>query len=430
MNGESSRKFLFVSHDGLIHDLAWTVAKEGSAVKYYIHTKGERSVADGFVEKCETLELGFEWADVIVFDDVGFGSHADKLRKAGKWVVGGSTYGDQLELDRDFGQDEMKRVGMTTLPSADFSTFDAAIEYVRVNPNRYVVKPSGKAQNDKVLSYVGQEEAGEDIVQMLEHYKKTWGTKIKSFQLQKFASGVEIAVGAFFNGNDFILPACINFEHKRMFNDEIGPSTGEMGTSMFWASDNQVFRSTLAKMTDRLRENKYVGYIDVNCMANGRGIYPLEFTTRFGYPTINIQIEGIQSRWSDFLYAMASGQQYPLKVKKGFQIGVIIAVPPFPFTDKDTFEKYAGDAPIIFRKPMNEGIHPGDVRIVGSDWVLAGSSGYALVVTGSGTTMETARKEAYQRIKNILIPNMFYRTDIGLRWTKDSDLLHTWGYLT
>ena len=28
-----------------------------------------------------------------------------------------------------------------------------------------------------------------------------------------------------------------------------------------------------------------------------------------------------------------------------------------------------------------------------------------------------------------MIPNMYYRTDIGDRWLEDSDRLHTWGYL-
>jgi len=430
VNGERLLKFLFVSHDGLIHDLAWVVKKEGSEVRYFISSKNEKSVGDGFVEKTEELDPSIEWADIVVFDDVGFGQQAEKLRKAGKPVVGGSIYGDRLELDRDFGQEEMKATGMTTLPSVEFHTFDDAIAHVRANPNRYVVKPSGKAQDDKVLSFVGQEEQGEDIVTMLEHYKKTWASKIKSFQLQRYVAGVEVAVGAFFNGKEFMTPICVNFEHKRMFNNEVGPSTGEMGTSMFWTNDNQLFRNTLAKMADRLRENRYVGYIDINCITNGRGIYPLEFTSRFGYPTINIQMEGILSRWSDCLWTLAKGESFALKAKKGFQVGVVVAVPPFPFSDKDTFEKYSGDAPIIFKKPLNGGVHPGDIKIVEGEWVLAGSSGYALVVTGAGSTMEAARKEAYNRIHNILIPNMFYRTDIGERWNKDSDLLHTWGYLS
>jgi phosphoribosylamine--glycine ligase len=66
---------------------------------------------------------------------------------------------------------------------------------------------------------------------------------------------------------------------------------------------------------------------------------------------------------------------------------------------------------------------------VEGDWRLAGSTGYALVCTGCGFTMEDAQKEAYARVRNIVIPNMFYRTDIGARWQRDGDLLRTWGYL-
>jgi phosphoribosylamine--glycine ligase len=60
---------------------------------------------------------------------------------------------------------------------------------------------------------------------------------------------------------------------------------------------------------------------------------------------------------------------------------------------------------------------------------VAGRSGYSLVVTGSGNTTEDARIQAYSRVSNIMIPNMFYRTDIGIRWTRDSDLLLSAGYL-
>src|SRR5207247_7927562 len=143
--------------------------------------------------------------------------------------------------------------------------------------------------------FVGHEEDGKDVVAILERYKKGWSTKVKRLQVQRFIAGVEVAVGGYFNGQDFIMPVCINFEHKRLFAGEIGPSTGEMGTAMFWTQDNLIFRNTLAKMAPKLKDNRYVGYIDINCIANGRGIYPLEFTSRFGYPTINIQMEGVQS---------------------------------------------------------------------------------------------------------------------------------------
>ncbi len=423
------KKFLFVSWESLSGDLALQIKKEGNEVKAYIKNENDKDVYDGFLEKIDDWKNFIDWADIIVFDDVGFGKEADELRKNGKLVVGGSEYTDKLEENREFGQEEMKRVGMLTLPHWDFINHDTALSFIEQNPGRYVYKPSGSVPSDlKGILFLGKDEDGKDIHEILRSNKKVLEKKIKSFQLQKFASGVEIAVGAFFNGNDFIYPINVNFEHKKLFPGDIGPFTGEMGTLMYWSGPNTIFRTTLEKMREDIKKSGYVGYIDINCIANGRGIYPLEFTTRFGYPTISIQIEGITVEMGDFLYRLAKGENFELKTKKGFQIGIVCVVPPFPYDDKSEMALYK-DLSIIFKKPNLDGVHLGDVKLVDENWRIAGNTGYALIVTGSGVTVEDARKQAYSRIENILLQNMFYRTDIGLGWHEDSDKLQTWGYL-
>lgn len=425
-----SKKFLFIDLESLSGDLAWQIKKEGNEVRYYVASPADKDVYDGFLEKVDDWKQNTDWADVIVFgDNVGFGNAPDTLRAQGKLVVGGSQYTDKLELDREFGQSEMKAAGMTILPHWDFTDFETAVQFIKENPGRYVFKPSGNISSDqKGILFIGHDEDGKDLIEVLEHNKKVWSRKIKRFQLQKFAQGVEIAVGAFFNGKEFITPININFEHKKLFPGDIGPATGEMGTLMFWSEPNALFNATLAKMLEHLQESKYVGYVDINCIANSKGVYPLEFTTRFGYPTINIQMEGVISPWGEFLHAIAKGEKYDFKTKKGFQVGVIVAVPPFPYDDKKETEIYR-DSSIIFKKPNTEGVHLGDVKLVDGDWHLAGESGYAIVVTGSNGTVEEARHQAYRRIKNILLQNMFYRTDIGYKWYTESDQLQTWGIL-
>jgi phosphoribosylamine--glycine ligase len=422
-------KFLFVTDESLAADLAWQLKKEGHDVKMYCHSQGEKDVGLGFFEKIDEWEPFKDWADVIIFDDIEFGSKAEQLRNEGKLVVGGSTYTDKLELDREFGQAELNLAGVDTLPSWNFTSFDSAIEFAKANPDRYVLKPSGKAQNEKELLFIGQEADGKDVLQVLEHYKANWSKKIKEFLIQKYAEGVEIAVGSFFNGKDFILPICVNFEHKRLFPNELGPSTGEMGTSIYYSKSSPVFDKTLSKMKDKLAASKYVGYVDINCIANGKGIWPLEFTTRFGYPTISIQMEGITSEWGTFLYELAQGKDAQLKTKKGYQVGVVVTIPPWPFQDDKAFKKYSEGATILFRRQSLDGIHIGEVKLEEGDWHIAGNSGYALVVTGSGATMADAIEEAYKNVRNVMIPNMFYRNDIGRRWAHDCDVLLSWGYI-
>jgi phosphoribosylamine--glycine ligase len=424
------RKFLFNSLSGLVGDIAWQVSKEGHEVRYFIKDQKERDIADGFVAKSDDLEKDIEWADIVIFDDTpGQGEKAQEVRVRGKKVVGGSPYTDRLEDDRSFGQEELKKAGVNIIPYKEFDSFDDAVEHVTQNPARYVIKPSGEAQNVKRRLFVGEEDDGQDVIRMLEAYKKAFSDEIKVFQLQRRVTGVEVAVGAFFNGKQFAYPINVNFEHKKLFPGNLEPPTGEMGTSMFWSMPNTLFNQTLLRMEAKLAEEKYVGYIDVNCIVNGNGIYPLEFTSRFGYPTISIQQAGMITPIGQFFWELASGNDPKLRVKSGFQIGVRIVVPPFPFDDDATFESFSKNAVIVFKRPPADEFHIEDVKQVNGQWVVAGTSGVILVVVGLGQTMKQAQAQVYSRIRNVLIPNMYYRTDIGDRWDEDSDRLHNWGVL-
>ena len=427
----SGTRFLFVSFDGLIADAAWEVVKEGHDVRLYIDNPEERGIAEGFVPKSLDWHADVDWAEVVVFDDVlGHGTMADELRQAGKAVVGGSAVTDRLEDDRAFGQEELRNAGVSIIPQANFTSFDDAMAYVAANPQRYVIKPSGEAQNLKRLLFVGEEEDGRDVIQVLEDYRRAWSGRIREFQLQRRIMGVEVATGAFFNGRQFVPPVCVNFEHKKLFPGDIGPSTGEMGTAMFWSEPNRIFNATLKKMEPLLAQERYTGYIDVNCIVNSNGIYPLEFTARFGYPTISIQQEGLLTPLGELLEGLARGTIERLRARSGFQVGVRIVVPPFPFNDQETFDNSSKDAVILFKTSSREGIHIEDVRTVNDEWLVTGTSGVVLIVCGIGASMKQAQRQAYNRVRNVMIPNMYYREDIGDRWLEeDSDRLHSWGYL-
>jgi phosphoribosylamine--glycine ligase len=372
---------------------------------------------------------------VVVFDDVlgAMGTMADDLRRAGKRVVGGSPYSDRLEEDRAFGQQELKAAGVPIIPQENFTSFDAAMAYVRANPHRYVIKPSGEAQNIKRLLFVGEEEDGRDVIQVLEDYQRHLSATVKEFQLQRRIVGVEVAVGAFFNGREFVTPVCVNFEHKKLFPGDIGPATGEMGTAMFWSGPNRLFNATLKKMESRLAQAGFSSYIDVNCIVNSNGIYPLEFTARFGYPAISIQQEGLLTPIGELFLKLSEGNLKEVRARSGFQIGVRVVVPPFPYSDKQTFESTSRDSVVLFKTPSRDGVHIEEVKEVngaqGPEWRVCGAYGMVLIVCGTGPTMKQAQRQAYNRVRNVMIPYMYYRDDIGERWSEDSDRLHAWGYL-
>ena len=424
-----SKKFLFVSRWGEILDTAYATLLEGNDVKLYIEDKPSREIGTGFVKKTKDWKKQVDWADVIIFDYTGYGVICSELRAKGKLVIGGSEYTDLLELDRSFGQDELKKHKIKTLPFKEFVSFQDAITYVQNNPDAYVIKPSGETQELKQLLFVGSDDEGLDVIRVLKAYDRSWGDDFGNFQLQKKVKGVEISVAAFFNGKEFLRPLNITFEHKKLFPKELGVSTGEMGSSMFWVNNSPIFDATLKKFESTLAKTNFVGHIDINCIVNGNGIYPLEFTSRFGYPQIFIQRAGINEPIGQLLYKIASRETFKINTKKGFQVGAFIVVPPFPYEDKKAFELFSKDAVVVFRKDLKEGIHPMHLKKINDEWLITGNTGIALLVSGTGLTMKDAQKMMNNRISNIIVNNGYYRTDIGDRWFEDSDKLWSWGLL-
>ena len=156
---------------------------------------------------------------LVLFEKVGRGAEQDALRKAGYQVIGGSALGDRLECDRAFGQAALQDAGLQIAPSHPFdSPVDAAAWLVR-HPGRTVLKHDNNAR----ATFVGDHREGADVLFQLSR------TPPGRVLLMPRLEGVEVGVGAYFDGRAFLRPACIDFEHKRFFPGELGEMTGEMG---------------------------------------------------------------------------------------------------------------------------------------------------------------------------------------------------------
>lgn len=418
---------------GLIADIAWQCQREGYSVKLHTVNPEYRDIGLGLIPLSDDFKKDTRWADVVVFDDVlGLGEKADWVRSQGKLVVGGTPYTDKLEDDRGFGHLELERHGVRTLPCQSFDDFDSGIDFVRKHPESYVIKPCGEAANNKKMLFVGDNPAGLDVIEVLSHYKATELGKRFDYQLQKRVFGVEAAIQGFFDGEKFLTPYSISFEHKRFFTGDLGPQTGEMGTSMFWIPSCYFSKNTIEKFAPTLAKEGYCGSFDVNCIVNEDGIHPLEFTCRFGFPQIHIQQEGMAEPIGDILCEMPTKLRSSFKTKPGFQVGVQIRVPPYPYDDSVCWERLSKEIPIEIPNKDYQGIHPQDIKVIDERWVLAGSDGCPLVVCGSGLTLRDAQEQAYSRVKELKIPNCYYRTDIGNRWYERSegDKLLIWGILS
>ncbi len=432
-------RILMISNDLSGGDLCIRLMREGHDVRVFVADRKQSGDLDGLIVKVRNWkkELGWVGTDgLILFDGTGWGKVQDRLRSEGFSVVGGSEIGDRSEEDRGFGQTILWTSGVRIVSSVDFRSLDDAADFVRKHPREWVIKQNGNAS--KIFNYVGSMKDGSDVISMLGYYREHQKRKhISDIELQERIHGMEIGIGRYFNGNDWVGPIEMNVEHKDLCDGDLGPKTFEMGTLTWFDDDekNPLYVETLAKLGEFLRSAGFHGDVDINCIVNERGVFPLEFTARFGFPALQLQMALSESPWGEFLKAVADGKPYDFRYAKG-KVGVVIlvAVPPFPYSVPGRkIERQ--DIDIFFREELTEEelnrIHFQEVsRRDDGSYYVSGEGGQVLHVSGIGDTVEEARRSAYDLIGKIIIPKMFYRTDIGLRFmSEDLPKLREWGWV-
>lgn len=429
-------KIFFVSSSDIIAGhLAYLLKKEGSDVRLFIDDDSRQRNFDGMVDKVATIDEGIDWVKkdgLIIFDDVGYGDLQDELREKGYSVFGGSAAADKLEFDRQYAQEVLKKAGLTILETRNFDSIASCRNFLKVHPGPWVIKQNGHAL--KSINYVSFFDDNRDSLSVLDSYERIGG-ELGNITLQRKAIGVEIGIGRYFNGNDWVGPIEFNIEHKRMFPGDLGPSTTEMGTIAWYDDDeeNKLYQETLAKLKPALREIQFKGDFELNCMVNERGVYPLEITPRFGSPVIYLHFELHSSSWSEFLRAIADGEPCDLKWRKGYGIVLLLAVPPFPYAKRLDAVSLEGSGVFFdgisdddFRHIYYEGV----ARKEDGNLYLSDGQGYVLYVTAVSEDLGQAISQAYSRIEKIWVPKSFYRNDIGKRFIEqDALVLESFGYL-
>ena len=356
---------------------------------------------------------------IILFEAVseGLGALQDELRRQGYHVIGGSALGDRLENDRHFALGLLADLGLSAGERREFASEAAALAFLDTHPGRYVLKFSGPghASSD---NYVGMLSSGEDVRAILRGRLGLKQGEDSRFILMPFYDGVEMGVGAFFDGHQFLTPACLDWEHKRFFAGDMGELTGEMGTVATYDRTGTFFERTLARLAPALREAGHVGYVNLNTIVNRDGIWPLELTCRFGYPGYSV-LEPLQATpWGELLRAMVS-RGPSLETRPGFSVGVVVTTPPFPYSREEVDEvvglpifHHGGPGAALIGDPH---IHPGEVGLADGRLVTSGLYGWTIVVTGAGATVPEAKAAAYRRLDGLMVPHGRWRLDIGDR---------------
>ena len=433
-------KLLIVDPEGLSLDLAWRAKQLGHQVKICIRdTPKSKYIGKGMVDVIRDASSYYRWADLVFLSDNSRWMRdvdAYRAQNADGWkIVGPSQETTAWELDRQVGQDILRKHRIPIIPSTTFNNYDAAIAFVKKNPRRWVSKPNGDA--DKALSYCSTGPA--DMVYMLEKWKRLG--KRYEFLLQEFIPGIEMGVGGWFGPNGWVGGWEENFEFKKLMDGDKGVATGEQGTVLRYVSRSKLAKKVLLPLTSTLESKNYVGNIDVNCIIDDSGdVWPLEFTTRAGWPAYNIQQELHEGDPVEWLMALARGEEV-LTVKDRTAIGVVLSIPDYPYSHLTRKEVVGAPIYGLDNPRLIDHVHFCEVQMgvapcecdgkISAKTMPVTAGDYVLVVSATGDTVYEAKQTAYRRLKQISLPNNpMYRTDIGDRLAKQLPKLQEHGFAT
>lgn len=393
---------------------------DGHEVKAYVSEPLAQGTMAGLIEHTTDWESELDWIKasgdegIILFENVAKlrGELQDQLRRDGFHVIGGSAYGDRLENDRAFAQRILADIGLQTAQVREFTNLESANQFLAEHPGRYVLKFNGPNFGSKD-NYVGRLSSGTDVRAVVQAKASQFRGDL-SFILMHHVEGVEMGVGAYFDGEKFIGKACLDWEHKRFFPGDLGELTGEMGTIATFDRSQTFFEQTLKPMAPKLSAGGYCGYINLNTIVNQAGIWPLEFTCRFGYPGFAVLGPLQETNWAD-LFSMMSGHPGHVRMRAGFCAAVVLTTPPFPY-DRKAVEEPVG-LPVIFDGELArdelDHLYFGEVGVSNGQLVTSGQYGWTMVATATANTIEAARDKANALAEKIVVPNMRYRRDIG-----------------
>jgi phosphoribosylamine--glycine ligase len=411
-----------------------------TCIAYDKETKQRKKIGDGLIEKIEREEWQkhMNWADIVLTsDNVKWLMTLDAYRRKGYPVFAPSYESAQLELDRAKGQAFLKANGVQTMDYEVFTNYRKAEEFVKETGKRYVSKPFG--DKDKALTYCAKNAA--DMCYMLERWDanpKHAGTK---FMLQEFVPGIEFAVNGWMGKNGFAKYIEESFEHKKLCNDDKGPSTGEQGTAIKYVQKSELADEILLPLERALMKIGHTGSIDVSAIIDEDGVpQPLEFTSRPGWPAFNI-VQELHPDPIEWMADLLDGRD-TFRPYTDHAIGVVMTIPDYPysqFTKKevsgvpvygldDANEHRAELAPCELMDGKAPAMVDGKVE---EKRLMVSCGDYLVVATGVGENVREAKKAAYAAAESVEIPNnVIYRTDIGDRLRTQLPKLQEYGFAT
>jgi phosphoribosylamine--glycine ligase len=416
---------LLVGSGGREHALAWKIGQSPllSRLVCAPGNPGMASLAEVRDVKATDVEGLLALAREIAADLVVIGPEvsveagvADALAAIGVPAFGPTKFAGQLESSKAFTKAFADRHGLPTARYGVFEDADAAKTFLDNFTAPYVIKADGLAAGKGVVVAPTRAEAEAAIDDTLGGRFGAAGARVV---IEEFLVG---EIGSVFALNDGTVSLMFGAaqDHKRAFDNDVGPNTGGMGA---YAPAPVLSETVVEAVRTRLIEPAfagiaaegapYHGVIFCEVMVTAEGPKLVEFNVRFGDPECQVLMLRLADDVVPYLKACATGGLAALPAprwKDGVAICVVLAARGYPEAPLGgTLIKGAdqdfGEHVVVF--------HAGTA--LREDGALTAAGGRVLNVCAYGDDVAQARERAYAAIARIDWPDGFHRTDIGWR---------------
>lgn len=331
----------------------------------------------------------------------------DKMQASGIKAFGPTKAACQIESSKKFAKDLMKKYNIPTAGYETFDDYDSALAYVKENGFPTVLKYDGLAAGKGVVIANNLEEAQEALKDMLLDDKFGHGKVV----IEEYLEGPEFSFMCFCD-NENIYPLEMAQDHKRAYDNDMGPNTGGMGAYSplpFITNDdyeyalNEIMIPTAKAM---VKENTpFKGVLYGGLMKTKDGIKVIEFNSRFGDPETEVVLPRLTSDIYDAFNAIVDGTKPVLTWEDCYTIGIVLASKGYPGSYQKGFVIKNADSDDIY--------HMGTK--IDDNGNLVTNGGRVLFAVAKGKTLEEANRKANMLVNEIECENLFHRTDIGAK---------------
>ena len=306
----------------------------------------------------------------------------------------------------------MYRHNIPTAAYKEVNSYEEAVGALSSFEYPVVVKADGLAAGKGVVICENEQMAIDTLKEMMiDGSLSGAGHKVV---LEEFLTGFECSLLCFTDGKT-IVPMVSAKDHKQIYDGNVGPNTGGMGTvspNPFLSDMDEVFRNDILNpfMEGLKKDNMdYRGVVFIGLMIENNKAKVLEFNVRFGDPETQVIMLRLDSDLLDVMLHISDKKLKDIEVKFNDEEAICLVLASNGYPGKYEKGKVITG---LDNLPSDIVVFHAGTKLVDNNLVTNG--GRVLNVCTLASNLEELREKVYKASELINFEGKYCRKDIGL----------------